>query len=317
MTKAELKRIKNALKHQCEVSIKFGGNIIVIGTYKNTNTSIEYYCIKHDEYFFAMPSKMIAESRKGCSVCSEKTNWTTEFVIKRIQYLNRDEFGNNTLMIDEFVYQNLNQEIWLTCLIDRHRWKVLVGNLIHRRSGCPRCMFNLSKLTIEEFFNRIPSIFLNENGNPLHKYNLRNFNGAGSIIKIFDPDYGWFEKRVDYYLLGRGHPNAPKCKSKGELVIQDFLLANQIKFIREHTLSKTKLRFDFFVPDQNLAIEYDGPQHLEYDPWIHRNDYSNFEKQQQNDRKKDQWCQDNGIMMIRITNITDILKLLNFLSIEK
>ena len=58
-------------------------------------------------------------------------------------------------------------------------------------------------------------------------------------------------------------------------------------------------------------------QHQEYDHWIHRNDYTNFEKQQQNDRTKDQWCHDNGIQMIRITKIKDIPILLNFLSIEK
>ena len=388
----EKNRIMNTIKHQHQVSLKFNGNIIVIGTYKNANTKIEYYCIEHDTFFFAIPAEIIKERRKGCSVCSGLTNWTTESVIKRIQYLNRDQYENNTLIIDEFEYKKLTQEIWLTCLIDGYRWKTTIFALIHRETGCPECYgtkkisfdelhernneintvdgvlrisikctrkwyeenyknnqtkipvgcseghpdwwisvnkllnqetgcphcaIENSKVTREEFFSKIPKKFLNENGNPLHKYNLRTYNGTHSFIWIFDPEHGWFRRQVKYYLQGSGHPNAPKCKSKGELAVQEFLSANQIKFMREYNLYNTRLLFDFFLPDQNLAIEFDGPQHLEYDPWIHRDDYANFEKQQQNDRKKDQWCQDNNIQMVRITNIKDIPILLDFLSIEK
>ena len=395
MTKLELKRIQNALKHQHQVSIKFGGNIIVIGIYKNNNTPIEYYCIKHDVFFFAIPTDILLKSRKGCIICSGRELWTTDSVIKRIQFLNQDQYGNNTLVIDDFEYKNVHQEMWLTCLIDGHRWKAKITSLIHNKygckmcagkakitydelhrrnneintdafgvlriiikttrkwydehykgnttkilvgcsnsdhsdwwisigsllnneTGCIECHYNNMRLSIEDFFNRIPDIFLNEHGLPLHKYNLRNFNGTQSFIWIFDPDYGWFEKKVEIYLKGYGHPNAPKTKSKGELAVQEFLSANQIKFMREHRIPDLRyLRFDFFLPNQKAAIEFDGKQHDKYIPWIHRNDYANFEKQLLNDRIKDQWCLDNNIQMIRITKIKDIPIVLNFLSIEK
>ena len=390
MTNKEKNRIKKTLKHQYEISIKFGGNIIVIGNFNNNSTKIEYYCIRHDEYFFARPVDILLQSRKGCLICAGREIWTTELVIKRIQFLNQDQNGNNTLIINDFEYKNIHQEIWLTCLIDGHGWKASIGNLIHSESGCLVCarkskisyddlhrrnneintdefgvlriiikctrkwfernyknvqtkilvgcnnpdhpdwevsVHNLlnsesgcyfcaietSRLTIEEFFNRIPDIFLNENGNPLHKYNLRNFNGLNSIIWIFDPDYGWFEKQVAIYLRGYGHPNSPKCKSKGELAVQDFLIANQIKFIREYKIPDLMyLRVDFFIPIQNVAIEFDGPQHQEYVPWFHET-IEDFHKQQQNDRTKNQWCQDNNIQMIRITNIKNIPTQLAFL----
>ena len=398
MTNKELKRIQNALKHQQEVSIKFGGNIIVIGKDPNNKSKNIYYCIQHDEFFSYIPGNILKESRKGCSICSGYTIWTTESIIKRIQFLNQDEFGNNTLVIDEFDYKNINQEIWLTCLIDSNRWKASIGNLIHKETGCricanrnmnnhlkisfddlhrrnneintdengilriiikctrkwyeehykgahtkiwvrcseghpdyqvsvndllngetgcKQCVIESRKLTRYEFFNRIPQIFLNENGKPLHKFNFRNYNGYNSSIWIFDPDYGWFKKTVAMYLQGYGHPNSLDCKSKGELAIQEFLLTNQIKFIREyHFLLDRQLRFDFFLADQNVAIEFDGPQHDEYIPWFHET-IEDFYKQLQNDRKKDQWCIDNSIQLIRITNIKDIPNLLNFLSIEK
>ena len=389
MTTRELNRIRNAIKHQHQVSIKFGGNIIVIGTYKNMNTKIEYYCIQHDVYFSSIPDKILIDSRKGCIRCSGREIWTTESVIKRIQYLNRDQDGNNTLIIDEFDYKNTNQEIWLTCLIDGYRWKAQIQNLIHTETGCPECantkityddlhrrnneintdefgvlriiirctrewyeqnykgnttkilvgcieedhpdwevtIANLlnnetgcikcavenKKLTIDEFYSRIHPNFLNKNGNPLHKFNLRNFNGLNSFIWIFDPEHGWFEKKVSNYLKGYGHPNSPKTKSKGELAIQEFLFANQVNFIREYRIPElVRLRVDFFLAEQGIMIEFDGPQHLEFPNYYHET-IEEFHKQQQNDRTKDQWCIDNGIRMIRITKIKDIPILLNFL----
>ena len=397
MTKTELKRIQNALKHQYEVSLKFNGNIVVIGTYINNNAPIEYYCITHDVFFFVRPTAIIYNNRKGCSICSGLTNWTTDSVIKRIQYLNQDEFGNNTLLIDEFEYEKLTQDIWLTCLIDGHRWRTSIGNLIHNTTSCKQCTirnrkisfdelhrrnneintdefgvlrviirctrewydehyttatdtkilvgcsnsdhpdwevsitcllnaesgciecYNIIrsqhlKLTIEDFFNKIPTIFLNEHGNPLHKFDLRNFNGYNSIIRIFDPNHGWFTKKVSNYLKGYGHPNTPKCKSRGELAVQEFLIENNIKFMREYTIAELiRLRFDFFLPKYNCFVEFDGPQHYIYDEWIWKGRYDKFLKQQENDKIKDQWCLDNGIKMIRITKIKDIPTQLNFL----
>ena len=395
MKKSELKRIQKALNHQYQVSLKFNGNIIVIGKDPDNPKKNIYYCIQHDEYFSSLPTKMLIDSRKGCLICSGREIWTTDSVIKRIQFLNQDEFGNNTLLIDSFEYKQMHQEIWLTCIIDGHRWKAEITTLIHgdhgcrmcsnrnknnhlrisfddlhgrnneintdengvlrviirctrkwyekkykgnvtkipvgcnnpdhpdwevrvaallnRETGCPTCAGTL-KLTIEDFFNKIPDIFLNQNGLPLHKFNLNSFDGLSSFIWIFDPDYGWFKKSVSMYLQGYGHPNSPKTKSKGELAIQEFLLVNQIKFIREYRIPELiRLRVDFFLIEQGIAIEFDGPQHLEYIPWIHRNEYANFEKQQQNDSQKDHWCQDNNIQMIRITNIKDIPLQLNFL----
>lgn len=42
----ELNRRKQEQIHIRDVSLKYNGNIIVIGTYKNNKTPIEYYCIR-------------------------------------------------------------------------------------------------------------------------------------------------------------------------------------------------------------------------------------------------------------------------------
>lgn len=56
--------------------------------------------------------------------------------------------------------------------------------------------------------------------------------------------------------------------SKGEQKIQSILENNNIKFERQKTFhdcinphTKSKLKFDFYLPEYNLCIEYDGEQH--------------------------------------------------------
>ena len=56
-------------------------------------------------------------------------------------------------------------------------------------------------------------------------------------------------------------------QSKGVKLIEKILQENSIKYDVEHSfddcLYKNKLRFDFYLPDYNTCIEYDGEQHYQ------------------------------------------------------
>ena len=54
--------------------------------------------------------------------------------------------------------------------------------------------------------------------------------------------------------------------SKGEELISVILKNNNILFEREKTFNDLKhglLRFDFYLPERNIIIEWDGLQHFE------------------------------------------------------
>jgi len=61
----------------------------------------------------------------------------------------------------------------------------------------------------------------------------------------------------------------PICKeSKGEEKIRKLLDDMNVKYIRQHTFKdcigkKRKLPFDFYLPNNNLIIEFDGRHHFE------------------------------------------------------
>lgn len=95
--------------------------------------------------------------------------------------------------------------------------------------------------------------------------------------------------------------------SSEEKTIMDLLNRHQIKFIREHYFEGCvnprtlwPLFFDFYLPDYNVAIEYDGIYH--YEP-IHGERL--LTKRKERDQIKTLYCRAKGIKLLRIPYTTD------------
>lgn len=96
------------------------------------------------------------------------------------------------------------------------------------------------------------------------------------------------------------------CISKGENKIKNILTELKISFEQQKRFTncrdKNPLPFDFYLPDYNCCIEYDGEQHFN----ISRNNKSTFFTEekildiQRKDNIKTQYCQNNNIKLIRI-----------------
>ena len=107
----------------------------------------------------------------------------------------------------------------------------------------------------------------------------------------------------------------PICKSsKGEIEVKRILDEKSIKYIQQKKFDECKniriLPFDFYLPENNICIEYDGRQHFEPIKMFGGN--KAFKIRTENDKIKNQYCYDNGIKLIRIPywekdNISNIL----------
>ena len=117
--------------------------------------------------------------------------------------------------------------------------------------------------------------------------------------------------------------NVP-CKycgiSSGELRIKEFLDKNNIIYVKEKKFDdcifKRQLRFDFYLPDKNVIIEYDGKQHFqEVTYWNGEDAARQLQLNKTRDTIKTQYCKDNNIKLLRISykeydNIEQILSFL-------
>ena len=94
-------------------------------------------------------------------------------------------------------------------------------------------------------------------------------------------------------------------ESHGERKIRTILENSNISFKQEYSFKNLKnpltnqpLRFDFYLPEQNICIEYDGEQHFkELDAHYFFEDLTTI---QARDNIKNKYCTENNIILIRI-----------------
>lgn len=105
-------------------------------------------------------------------------------------------------------------------------------------------------------------------------------------------------------LIG-GHTFSCGCLvSYWNMYIQQFLKENKIEYKSEYTvyIGDNYYRYDFYLPQYNLFIEYDGQQH--YKPVrFYGNDEDAkyvFKRTQEHDEIKNRYCEENNINLLRI-----------------
>lgn len=94
-------------------------------------------------------------------------------------------------------------------------------------------------------------------------------------------------------------------ESHGEQKIRKILTENNINFVSQQIFKNFKYsdthgvpRFDFYLPEYNIIIEYDGEQHFK--PIFSFDSKESFEQRQKHDIEKNQYCFNNNITLIRI-----------------
>jgi hypothetical protein len=106
-------------------------------------------------------------------------------------------------------------------------------------------------------------------------------------------DFSIFNKRFEY------KTKFPE-KSFGEIDVMIFLEEHNIKYIDEYsiTFQSYNMRVDFYLPDFNTMIEYNGIQH--YKPVYKFGGVTAFRNQQRRDVNLRTYCKQNNIKLIEI-----------------
>lgn len=147
----------------------------------------------------------------------------------------------------------------------------------------------------------------------LYDYSLVNFIRVDDKVTIICKKHGTFEQKAEDHFRGMG---CPKCKtSKGENFIMDYLNENNIPYMYQKKFEdckyKTSLPFDFYFPNMNLCIEFDGIQHfMLIEGWGGEEE---FKLRKKKDKIKNKFCEKNNIRLERIKYDEDILERLNYI----
>lgn len=174
-------------------------------------------------------------------------------------------------------------------------------------SGCPKCTKNIP--TEKEFIEKASLVHSNK-----YDYSNVKYINTREQILINCPIHGEFEQIARNHLNGCG---CPICKqSKGERKITSFLIENNILFIPQHRFNDCRntlpLPFDFYLPELNTCIEFQGRQH--YESVKSFGGEIELKRTQMSDNVKMEYCQNNNIPLITIKyNDKIIEKLQKFL----
>ena len=251
-----------------------------------------------------------------CHKCANKMIHYKSLSKRRDDYIKRlvdvCNKNNYTLLSSKEEIMNNTSVIRYNCPIQGEHSMRLANLLSGKR--CPKCAEDLARkryqLSLDEVSKRVSDCggeILNiEEYTSRTNYNLKfRCSECGNI----------FKSSLQRYTQHGGQvcKNCSNDESLGEKKIRYFLEDRGIKFEKEKWFSDCRdikpLPFDFYLPDLNTIIEFDGRQHFVKNTYFKHS----VEKIKFHDDIKNAYCKDRNIDLIRIpyTQINHIDEILN------
>ena len=282
--------------------------------YKSYKSEFEVICFSHG--IFKTSWNKLRDNRL-CPNCNTERKYLNykKFLKSYEKYFRKKEFDYSLITKEWYENERQNSDgptfnikipiIHKNC---NNIFYQTIGNHFHLNQGCPYCdpsrKFELKdiKKIAKKFI--IGSKKLNQNIKLISKLNhdwIKNYKGYHKTKLIFKcKKHGIFSKNPGD-IKNNNQCGCPICntetrQSKGERKIGEILNQLNLKFKQEVKVFNTRLRFDFFLKEYNLAIEFDGQQHF------HNLDFRgrNLKKIKKNDFLKNKLCFIYKINLIRI-----------------
>jgi hypothetical protein len=253
--------------------------------YMGSHKKVKIICKKHG-VFEQTPNAHYFQ-KQGCPKCIKNRKMNTEIFINKAKKIHGDKYDYSLVK-----YKNNITKVIIICPKHGEFKQTPSGHLKGR--GCSKCSKN-KKLNTEDFIKIAKKIHVNT-----YDYSLVKYKNHKTKIKIICHKHGLFEQSPNKHLRGQG---CPKCKtSKGENEIIKYLDLHNINYIKEKKFDdckyKSQLPFDFYLPNYNMCIEYDGIQHFKsIQFWGGK---KGLKERQKRDKIKNEYCSLNNIRLIRI-----------------
>jgi hypothetical protein len=273
--------------------------------YKNAQNKIGISCRSHGK-FRILPFDHI-NSRYGCQQCGvlaharAATLTFDDFIQKAVQV------HGNKYDYSQVDYIDVRSKISISC---HTHGKFIQQPCSHvQGQGCPKCSGN-SLLTTEEFIQKSKLFHGNK-----YDYSRVIYSRQTVKVELGCPKHGWFFQQAGSHMRGSGCWTC--SESKGERRIRMYLDNRGIAYTSQYRLSYGG-RFDFYLPEYNLGIEFNGRQHympIAFGSRQYGAEIKNLKDNIRRDNKKFEWALKSKIQvavipfwdMNRIINILDHL----------
>ena len=271
------------------------------GSFTNVSSQVGVICPIHGIWY---PKANNHLNGANCPKCSKEgiTHKITKLpkTNKSTKTYNTDTFKNKIIELygDKFDLSKVNYidnktQITVGCKI--HGDFLITPNHLLSGRGCSKCSCNYH-YTNEEVIEEFRKIHGNK-----YIYNNSDYCRAHDNIIVTCPIHGNFEISPSNHLKGQG---CPKCNnSKLESEIRLMLDEQGIRYnYRERKIPWLEgLELDFYLLENNAAIECQGIQHFE--PVEIFGGEEKFKYRIENDNRKRKLCEENGVKLLYYSNL--------------
>ncbi len=218
----------------------------------------------------------------------------------------------DTLEIDMSSFTNTNNTVKCFCKKHKIEFEAKPNVLRVQKGGCMECCeeMRLEKQNakmLPRFLTRAKKIHGDS-----YDYSKVRYVNSTTPVEIVCPVHGSFFQSPSIHTYDRCG-----CKycaaSYGEKLIAQILRVKDIKYEFQHwiRIDGANYYFDFYLPDYNLFIEYDGRQHFQPVKWFGGEE--GFRETQRRDAVKNSYAESQGMRMLRIAfkDRENILSILN------
>lgn len=216
----------------------------------NMSDKVELICPIHGSFWQDLYGHTARGN--GCNQCAISAGkFTLDKFIARSKIIHGDKYNYSKVK-----YETNASLVTITC--KRH------GDFIQRASShlagckCKKCYNEESKLPTEKFI---------ENAKLVHgdkfDYSKVIYTGNKNPVEIICPKHGSFWQTPNTHVSSRN--GCRFCaESKGEVAVEIFLNKYGIKHTREYRISPHLYRYDFYLPEFDIYIEFHGQQHYRH-----------------------------------------------------
>ena len=211
---------------------------------------------------------------------------------------------NNKYDYSKVEYINNATKVCIICPEHGEFWQTPDAHL--RGQGCPICRWSKAKESIRKIQGLTTKKFI-EKANDVHgnkyDYSLVKYENTDTKVCIICPEHGEFWQTPHHHLNGTGCPECGRNDISEEKLTKVFQknFENVVKQYKPNFL-KTNGKpqtIDIFLPEYNVAVEYQGRQHFK--PISRFGGIDEFKKTIERDKRKFEKCKENNLKLLYFT----------------
>lgn len=268
--------------------------------YTSWKENVIIICHEHGEFAKRVDKHIAGQGCQHCALVSRarKRSLGYETFIEKANIIHHEKYK-----YIEFEYKNNDQIIEIYCNKHNITFNQTIFNHLQGQVSCECCVKEKLFLSNHEFIER--AILIHGNTYDYSKVNYKTYN--------YDPVTITCCKHGDFDILPASHLRGFGCNkcnsSKGEMeicrVLDTFGLSYETEKTFDDCVYNKKLRFDFYIEEENIIIEFDGRQHFQ--PIDFFGGEEAYELNKIRDSIKNTYCETRGIRLLRIKYDENIL----------